>query len=98
MTLAKAKAKSSETFIVQASLAIFIYNRQIIFIAQATGQDSVSKILFFKLADTESLNAGFSLTKDSVGPHMLSTLPMMGTYLWLKMYRKLDQYLESGTS
>jgi hypothetical protein len=37
MTLAKAKAKTNETFIVQASLTIITYDRQNIFIAQATG-------------------------------------------------------------
>ena len=37
MTLAKAKAKANETFIVQASLMIVTYDRQNIFIAQATG-------------------------------------------------------------
>jgi len=46
MTLAKAKAKTNVTFIVQASLTIVIYDRQIIFKAQAIGQDSVSTILF----------------------------------------------------
>jgi hypothetical protein len=38
MTLAKAKAKTNETFIVQASLTIITYNRQKIFIVQATGE------------------------------------------------------------
>jgi hypothetical protein len=37
MTLAKAKAKTNETFIVQASLVIVTYNRQNMFIVQATG-------------------------------------------------------------
>ncbi len=37
MTLAKAKANTNETFIVQASLTIVFYDRQNIFIAQATG-------------------------------------------------------------
>jgi hypothetical protein len=37
MTLAKAKAKTNETFIVQASLTIITYDHQNIFIAQATG-------------------------------------------------------------
>jgi hypothetical protein len=36
-TLAKAKAKTNETFIVQASFMIVPYDRQNIFIAQATG-------------------------------------------------------------
>jgi hypothetical protein len=35
MTLAKAKAKANETFIVQASLLIVTYDRQNIFIVQA---------------------------------------------------------------
>jgi hypothetical protein len=37
MTLAKAKAKTNETFIVQASLKIISYDHQNIFIVQATG-------------------------------------------------------------
>jgi hypothetical protein len=36
MTLAKAKAKTNETFIVQASLTIITYDRQNMFIVQAT--------------------------------------------------------------
>jgi hypothetical protein len=36
MTLAKAKAKTNETFIVQASLMIITYDRQNMFIVQAT--------------------------------------------------------------
>jgi hypothetical protein len=37
MTLAKDKAKTNETFIVQASLTIVTYDRQNMFIVQATG-------------------------------------------------------------
>ena len=37
MTLAKAMANTNETFIVQASLTIVAYDRQNIFIVQATG-------------------------------------------------------------
>ncbi len=37
MTLAKAMAKTNETFIVQASPTIIAYDRQNIFLAQATG-------------------------------------------------------------
>jgi hypothetical protein len=37
MTLAKAKAKTKETFIVQASLTIVTYDHQNILIALATG-------------------------------------------------------------
>ncbi len=37
MTLAKAKAETNETFIVQASLTIVTYDRQNMFIVQATG-------------------------------------------------------------
>jgi len=37
MTLAKAKAKTNETFIVQASLTIVTYNCQNIFIVQVSG-------------------------------------------------------------
>ncbi len=36
MTLAKAKAKTNETFIVQASLTIVAYNRKNMFMVQAT--------------------------------------------------------------
>jgi hypothetical protein len=36
MTLAKAKAKTNETFIVQASLMIVTYDRKNMFIVQAT--------------------------------------------------------------
>ncbi len=38
MTLAKAKAKTNETFIVQASLTIVTYNRKNMFIVQATDE------------------------------------------------------------
>ncbi len=41
MTLEKAKARAKETFIVQASLTIVTYNRQNIFIVQATGLETV---------------------------------------------------------
>jgi hypothetical protein len=37
MTLAKAKAMTNETFIVQVSLTIVTYNRQNMFIVQAIG-------------------------------------------------------------
>jgi hypothetical protein len=37
MILAKAKAKTNEIFIVQASLTIVTYDRQNMFIVQATG-------------------------------------------------------------
>ncbi len=37
MTLAKAKAKTNETFIVQASLTIVTYDHLNMFIVQATG-------------------------------------------------------------
>jgi len=37
MTLAKAKAKANETFIVQASLVIVTYHRKNMFIVQAMG-------------------------------------------------------------
>ena len=37
MTLAKAKAKTNETFIVHASITIVTYDRQNMFIVQATG-------------------------------------------------------------
>ncbi len=37
MTIAKAKGNTNETFIVQASLTIVTYDRQNMFIVQATG-------------------------------------------------------------
>jgi hypothetical protein len=40
MTLAKAKARANETFIVQTSLTIVTYDHQNIFIVQATGDPS----------------------------------------------------------
>jgi hypothetical protein len=46
MTLAKAKAKTNKTFIVQVSLMIITYDRKNMFIVQATGvqhhQDGLS--------------------------------------------------------
>jgi hypothetical protein len=41
--LAKAKAKTNETFIVQASLKIVTYHRQNIFIVQATDHHVVQQ-------------------------------------------------------
>ncbi len=41
MTLAKAKAKTNETFIVQASLTIITYDRQNMFI-EATGARAIN--------------------------------------------------------
>ncbi len=38
MTLAKAKAKTNDTFLVQASLTIITYDRKNMFIVQATGK------------------------------------------------------------
>jgi hypothetical protein len=46
MTLAKAKAKSSETFIVQASLIIVTYDRHNMFIVQATGPAAIKQLLY----------------------------------------------------
>ncbi len=45
MTLATAKAKTNETFIVQASLTIITYNCQNIFIVQATGEVKMKSAL-----------------------------------------------------
>ncbi len=53
MTLAKAKAKTNETFIVQASLTIVTYDRQNIFIVQAT---AMSKKELPKLSSEDELN------------------------------------------
>ncbi len=46
MTLAKAKEKTNETFMVQASLTIVTYDRQNMFIVQATGAVFTNFILF----------------------------------------------------
>jgi hypothetical protein len=45
MTLVKARARSNETFIVQASLTIITYDRQDIFIVEATDIQTVLNIL-----------------------------------------------------
>ncbi len=42
MTQAKAKAKTNETFIVQASLMIVTYDCQNMFIVQATGKTQIT--------------------------------------------------------
>jgi hypothetical protein len=57
MTLAKAKAKSNERFIVQASLTIITYYHQNIFIVQATGFD------FIKLFIPHLLNSFYKLDR-----------------------------------
>ncbi len=44
MTLAMAKARANKTFMVQASLTIITYDRQNIFIVQATGLTSTARI------------------------------------------------------
>ena len=44
MTLAKAKAKTNETFVVQVSLMIVTYDRKNMFIVQAT--DRIQNTLF----------------------------------------------------
>jgi hypothetical protein len=56
MTLAKAKAKTNETFIVQASLMIVTYDRQNIFIVQAgnTKGGSITVTLTSSLTGLES--------------------------------------------
>ncbi len=46
MTLAKAKAKTNETFIVQVSLTIVTYDRQNMFIVQATGRKDHKPFFF----------------------------------------------------
>jgi hypothetical protein len=43
MTLAKANARESKTFIEQASLMIVTYNHQSIFIVQATGGSKIHR-------------------------------------------------------
>jgi hypothetical protein len=44
MTLAKAKAKTNETFIVHVSLTIVIYDRKNMFIVQATVETAFSHL------------------------------------------------------
>ncbi len=51
MTLAKAKAKTNETFIAQASLLIVTYNHKNMFIGQAT-------VLSHLLSSLEGRNGG----------------------------------------
>ena len=46
MTLDKAKAKTNETFILQASLMIVTYDRKNMFIVQATSE-RVEKVKYF---------------------------------------------------
>jgi hypothetical protein len=47
MTLAKAKVKTNETFIVQASLTIITYDHKNMFIVQATGVSGKSSLYCF---------------------------------------------------
>ncbi len=49
MTLAKAKAKTNETFIVQVSLTIITYARINMFIVQATGVIGIDEYISFVL-------------------------------------------------
>jgi hypothetical protein len=49
MTLAKAKARANETFIVQASLMIVTYDHQNIFIVQATGESGMTDFFSRKI-------------------------------------------------
>jgi hypothetical protein len=51
MTLAKAKAKTNETFIVQATLTIITYDSQNMFIVQATGGIKMTILSIFSIAD-----------------------------------------------
>jgi hypothetical protein len=44
MVLAKAKARANKTFIAQASLTIVTYDRQNIFIVQATGLPKMNEL------------------------------------------------------
>ncbi len=44
MTLANAKAKTNETFIVQVSLTIITYDRQNMFIVQATDPSDIEMV------------------------------------------------------
>ncbi len=47
MTLAKAKAKTNETFIIQVSLTIINYDCKNMFIVQATGGKCVIAVMKF---------------------------------------------------
>jgi hypothetical protein len=60
MTLAKAKAKTNETFIVQASLTIVTYDRQNMFIVQAIVNIFITLYFLFNLQmDPVSLRVTF---------------------------------------
>jgi hypothetical protein len=61
MTLAKAKAKTNETFIVQASLAIITYNHKNMLIVQATGlvRDKRSSVICKNIDSKEKKFYGF---------------------------------------
>ncbi len=50
MTLAKAKARANETFIVQAPLTIVTYDHQNIFIVHATGSAKMQATAIVKVA------------------------------------------------
>ncbi len=56
MTLAKAKAKTNETFIVQASLTIITYDRKNMFIVQATEELLSRQHITFMSGDIKMLS------------------------------------------
>jgi hypothetical protein len=77
MTLAKAKAKTNETFIVQASLTIFTYDCQNIFIVQATEHWGRRKKCFITLTQGSSGHVGNAAGKGGGGEivkFLISTL------------------------
>jgi hypothetical protein len=79
MTLAKAKAKTNETFIVQASLTIVTYDRQNIFIVQAIAKcySANEKNELPKLSSEDELNnklKDFAATLSRKNTNIQSTL------------------------
>ncbi len=66
MTLAKAKAKTNETFIVQTSLTIITYDRQNMFIVQAT--DRKQLLLLIKYS-TYKCKLIYNVARSFIGFH-----------------------------
>ncbi len=60
-TLAKAKAKTNETFIVQASLTIITYDSQNIFIVQATGEVKMKSAMIVGIVLDQDFHVMFTI-------------------------------------
>jgi hypothetical protein len=70
MTLAKAKAKTNETFTVQASLTIVTYDHKNMFLVQATGSQNSYFYLDFVHFLTPALISHLFLLKAIIFLHM----------------------------